>query len=302
MADTYVVLDTDGDILEVTDPPEKAYGPHEGEEADDGKRKYTRTFVVRTNNKLADVEIVLANQHLPRIGDIWATKSSNVPGMRCVHRRASRDPECPVLWTVTCDYDSRQSLAGQDAKNPLDRPAVVSYRFETYTEALEKAFDPDNPDTEIDIVNSAGDPYDPPLEVERGRLIITIKKNMASYNSERARAFIYTVNKTEWWGYEPLSALMTDYSASPEREDVITFWPTTWQIKIHRTQWVKEILDMGVREIDGGTRQPILERGHPVQSPVLLDGVGTRLPIGGVPLLNRFLLYPRAEFNDLNLP
>lgn len=73
--------------------------------------------------------------------------------MRCASRTVSPRGG-PLSWTVTAEY--RFGDVGRGAANPLDEPCVVHPDIEH--ESLPFEYDIDgNP-----VVNSAGDPYDPP--------------------------------------------------------------------------------------------------------------------------------------------
>lgn len=300
------------------DLPDKAYGPRDGEEDEKGNRNYVRTLIIQTSDKTVDQESILNSAAFPRIGDIWATESSVNPGIRVVRRSVSMSPDSPILWDLRLEYASFTETEGQDRKNPLLRPAVVSFRTQSVTKALEMAWNTDYSTQNEPVTNSAGDPYDPPQEIEDGYQIITIKKNMPSHDPVGKQDYLFHVNSATWWGFAPLSVLMTLWDAEETREDVVTYWATSWQFKVAKHggpnvssagTWIRPILDAGQRErvpgiagFFGGAVRPIFKDGHPVSKDVLLDGSGAQLAAGGTPVYRDFRVYPIANFNALMLP
>lgn len=71
-------------------------------------------------------------------------------------------------WQVAVGYSNESELR----ENPLDDPAVITFDDEQYQKPITKDLDGKA------IVNTAGDPYDPPPMIDDGRISVTITKNL----------------------------------------------------------------------------------------------------------------------------
>lgn len=238
---------------------------------------------------------------IPRVFDIcpWDI------GQFCVNSVARRDTENPFVWTVDIRYRT-VSLNGtqpdQREEDPTERPAEIRVSSESYQKAL--IYDRDG----AAIVNSAGDPFDPPPEVDERRAVITVTKNRPSYSLTTQEEYDGATNEDTYLGFDP-GTLRIDLSADTGYENGVYFWKVTANIKINRRfvdeddeergGWALEVYDAGYRDID---RNDILDdRGNPIASPAFLGEDGYQLPVGDKPRVLKFEVYRAKSFADLEL-
>ncbi len=64
----------------------------------------------------------------------------------------------------------------------------------------------------------------------------------------------------------------------------------------------KTILDRGLRELDilRENVRHIYLNSQPITQPMLLDGTGHVLPVGGTPVYNEFQVFPELPFSEFN--
>ncbi len=133
------------------------------------RRQYTTTYIVQTDSPTVEMAEVLAHSELPQDGYTY----SSDPFAIVKYRKADQHSDSKTVWTVEIKYDTdfdQQFLS----ENPLDRPAIYKFNARQDKEALVKDLD----DPAKTIVNSAGQPYLPPLERETFYTTFTIEKNV----------------------------------------------------------------------------------------------------------------------------
>ena len=80
-------------------------------------------------------------------------------------------------WTVTAEYSSERELN----ENPLLDPAFIDWDTEQFQEPI--FWYKDSEGVRKGVVNSAGDPFDPPGQRDDSRRAVVIEKNLASVPS-----------------------------------------------------------------------------------------------------------------------
>ena len=97
-------------------------------------------------------------------------------------------------WTVTAEYSSEFTLA----ENPTNDPATITWGSEQFQRVVVV-------DKEGDaVVNSAGDPFDPPIMADDSRRVVTVTKNLNRY---KALGLLSKVSETDLLVHiEPLVA------------------------------------------------------------------------------------------------
>lgn len=196
------------------------------------------------------------------------------------------DHNTGVAWKVSVTYSSNpgQSVINNSNGNgsdPLSEPARISWSGENFQQVAVVDID-DNP-----ILNSAGDPYDPPLMKDFSRPVATIRKNIAS-----APAWILTshdaINSDEF----VIDGLTCEVGkAKLKRADIsewqyrngIAYRELTLVIHFAKDGWTRKVLDAGFRRKYNDTERELItltaEDGTPQYppGPVPLDGSGVEL-------------------------
>ncbi len=210
---------------------------------------------------------------------------------------AQIDPDCndDSSWVVSVEYAPYDPT--QFPENPLNHPVKISWgenRFE------QTCFEDRNGDP---VVNSAGDYFDPPISIDDSRPTLRIVRNERSYSPTYALSWKDTINTDTFYGFPPGTVKMSTPLGDLEYNPVCGFYYViTYQFEINPDGWKKQILDQGMRQIDSGVKQKILDdKGEEINSPALLDGAGTRLPTGGTPVALTFEVYAEADYSLLGL-
>jgi len=285
---------------------------HDGRDGDDevskrkGIRRYTRVFRVTTDSNSDDANMVLAAAGLPGPGAVYPTDM----GAWLRRRRARNESFSKRVWIVTLAYSSEYELSD----NPLDDPARISWGTETYQAPAVKDRDGEA------LLNSAGDPFDPPAMQDKSRVVAHVRKNVSTIP---AWFFGYkdTVNSSAFtldgvaFGEGVAKIRSLELSEPQERNDIayrtlsicIEFFNSNEYCESAEDAWALCVLDSGMRRRhpDSGELVDCINNGdgQSVSSPALLDGSGEQIedPSPADAVYLPFHVYYKADFNALPL-
>jgi hypothetical protein len=284
----------------------------------DRKREYVRTYEVLTDNKDDTVETAAGQEArdkgLPGNGYTLDTD----PAAVVVDIQTARDT--PRRWLVTCVYNTvwpsqlgAESLtldpfggsiptptapgsggaggappAAQRDPNPVNWPIVYSVTHEQTS--VPATHDKDG----VPITNSAGDPFNPPVMVEKSMPVLTFTKYYAFVDIDWLESYVDTVNAVSWKGRTSRICRMIALDWNSETVNNFPVWKVTFRVKIKRGTWAGvlpndvgrgwdlRILDQGYQEyvniLAGDEKRkidpPRGDHGGEMPGPYPLDGLG----------------------------
>ena len=210
------------------------------------------------------------------------------------------------LWKVTGTYGPWNPAELGDpaqAGNPFSPPARYRLEWQTRPEPVWADIN-GKP-----IVNSAGDLFDPPIEIDRLIGIITVERaENISLNIPGTLALSGKVNASSWNGFEPKTVRVAPIglpSLEYSQESNQFYYPMTYVFEWNPNTWTREPLDAGYRQRISGKSVTILDdSGQPLSSPGLLDGHGNYLkpPVASSDLtLSVVEIYEPTDFSVFNL-
>ncbi len=210
-------------------------------------------------------------------------------------------------WLATCYY------AGKD--DPTAEPAEIDMGDIKWQEAIieDEAGNP--------VVNSAGDPLESGLLVDRTRITLTIIKNVIQFDPIQALFYGDSLNLVQFLpgcsrfyvgfpGFDSGTCKLSSCTAkSIQRTDQSTFY---WQaagavIEIKLGGWNIMVRDAGYRcvDINGSIiGENLFSNGTRPSTPFLLDGNGDALAQGNPPVAfppGGFVGYPSLDWSPLGL-
>lgn len=175
-----------------------------------------------------------------------------------------------------------------------------------------------------DILNSAKQPFDPPVEYPFPISTFSIQRKEYRNPLNNRDDFIHRVNSTVLWGkFQPWQALIENITVSENRmlqtiENTPRVWDVTYEIAVNTDTygWKTVLLDQGMKSLvkKPGTQsgEEILvptkdDDGGIVSSPSMLDGHGWKNPKDSPPVYewadgSPFELYGSKDFTALNVP
>lgn len=296
-------------------------------ETQNSEKTFRRVFTVHSDVMDEKVELIRRATDLlgtgiiiPLVGDEHPEDSDSL----CIRVEPSQRTDSPWLWTVTADYSS---FADPDFADPIARrPRVTFGQIETQR-AMEradrlKADDPAGADplqvAEADspVVNSAGDPFDPPVMADRYLTVLTVRRNERVYPRALRKQFVGKINRTPWYSFPAFTVKCVAITADePKTENGVFYWPCTYVFHIadgddalDKTAWLTCLIDVGMNELDpAGVKRRIRAKtdGGQFGSQTPLDGTGQAL--ADVDLKARAFKYrifcqpKRVDFAGLNM-
>lgn len=267
------------------------------------RREYQRVFRVYTDSNHDAAATIITHPSLPALGSGYITPNEADAGALCKKVEASQNAEDPLQWTVTATYDTDVPDPEEQEENPLNRPAQWKFSFSKYTKAVEKDLD------DKAIVNSAGMPFLPPVEIDQSRPVINVTINKATFSYIYVLNLQDAVNMDAWNGFAPNTLKIAGIEVSSQYENNIAFWQLTYNIEVNWEGWnPMKVLDQGYYEkelVSGeeGSQSAVYRRelirddfGQPMSGPTLLNGSGEQLPEGSDPVYLNFRVYRTVSF------
>ncbi len=275
--------------------------PRRGTANGQWQRSYTRTYRVQTDSaRTGPLEVRLA---LPvTIGSLYSTGTG--PGTEfdngafCNEITIECETEDGISWLATIGYGPWDPNA--HPQNPLNEIPKISWQTQKFKRPVDV-------DINGDIVaNSAGDPFDPTVEVDDNREILVITRNESQFDESLADQYRDTINSAPFFGFDALCVKCANITGNRvQHADLGYYWEVTYEFEINRDSWVSVVQDQGLRALDPSDDTKIMnitdEEGKDITSPMPLDGAGQPLPIGDPPVGLEFHVLTELDFSDLNL-
>jgi hypothetical protein len=261
-----------------------------------GVRTYTRVFWVETTSDNDGPYTVGSASGLPLIGSVHPDDS----GAWCTDLEVQNTNPWKG-WTVTAQYSTERELS----TTPTNDPAIITWSSEQFQRVA--AFDKNG----NAIVNSAGDPFDPPNMMDDSRRVVSVTKNLSAVPSwiltyqDAVNSDSFTVDGiTIGVGLAKMQSVTVGEEQS---RNGTAFRTVNFIMHLQKSGWLLEPLDAGFREIDytSSSLINILNPGDGERpsAPVPLDGAGRALaePSTTNCVFLSFSVYETKAFSSLPL-
>lgn len=152
-------------------------------------------------------------------------------------------------------------------------------------------------------VNSLGEWFDDPLNVEFGRLALTFRRRETANPWPRALEYWNAINSTPIWGCDVATLKVKAIVPSLELTTGGRRWNVSYSIVYRSLGWLVKRADAGFYATGPrGVYRILNDDGSPKESPTLLNGAGAELAPGASPVYRTFRVNPWKDFGALNLP
>jgi hypothetical protein len=286
---------------------------------------YQRIFVVETDSDHTGAREVSFCPGLPFLGYQYQTSTEYDPLARCISRNAAPVGNSRRLWEVTVNYSSKHDDPEEEnnEEESLElEPPEVSFDFATRMRVVQQASQIlSSTDEGVVLDNeygapttSAGEPFDPPPEIEEHFPVLTITRNELFLNVNQIRDYVNCVNSDNFQGGGPRTVKLNGISTRKQYKKNLRYWRTTYTLEFRPDTWDLQLLDIGSyslrfvvdpEDITNVTTERVyfLTDDDPPQPRLgLLDGAGNPLSDGGTPVFRRFPnVYTSRPFNVLQL-
>jgi len=288
-------------------------------------RKYKRVYLVTTTAMTDGPFTVGANvTGIPGLFNYYTDPSGAVDLGAIVQGYNVSQGDDPFTWKVEVQYSSalevkgsprgdgrsgrsgkaEQAQKGQEDQNPLNRPPVIKYGASKHQKPIDRAYDANN--NLVALKNSAGEYFDPVVEIDDSRIVVTIDRNEAAVSLGTFAAYQDTVNLNIFAG-QPVRTGKLNITAQTGFENNQFYWQVTYTIEWRRDTWDLNLLDRGIHVLDPLGSGKLVNAYDPVNgaaytTAVLLDGAGNQLAQGGSAVYLNFRPYQAVDWTPLNLP
>jgi hypothetical protein len=214
--------------------------------------------------------------------------------------------EC-YYWDVQITYGPWDPLTHTATGNPVDQPVDVSFQWQVFEQAADVAMVPGSdipgPPTFVPVVNSANDPFDPPVTREQLKGIMRVSWNSLTFDPGTFFVYGNMINNDTWNGFPPFSVKFCPPNM-PQRlysqflgqnyyrlEGEFSFNPND-------KGWNAFPIDRGYRALNGsGVPFKIVDvNGQPISQPALLNGSGAVLTTLSSYVQMEFQVYTSTVF------
>lgn len=309
-------------------------------------RAHQRVFKVLTNSMADGSATVLVSPDLPRLR---AAYSSTHKTLRCLSRTAEPLQGEPMMWRVVCKY----GRLNEDTSLPWEKPADIQFSIQTIDRVVDVAYEAyvessalnveveggtgfvpvqgattsfgfgttfkrkKNLRPQVPVVNSAGDPFDPPImDVHHTLLIKITRAELAmDFDPDTMLGFINSANALQETiggvrGEENTFRLVdvasdSDVYVDPDTDEETEFFVVSYTIEYNPEGQDRKILDCGFRthaEPKDGQPKVIMVDGQPATDPIKLDGKGGQLGAKDNPVYILFRTRKLLDWRALDLP
>ena len=275
-------------------------------------RRYVRVFRVLTDDPTDGTQEVQQAAGLPQLYDVWTDGSQIDLGARCKSIQPQQDQDDPRAWKVVCEYTS-ESPSGTNRDpalwiaargDPTQAPPEVRIEYETYRKILTIDYSNEGPGGGgKPLNNSAGFPFDPPVEVDAHRLVLQIDWNSSSFDAVGALQVIDCTNVDVWMGFPQYSLKIRKYGGQVMFGNGVTYWRRSAEIELRPELFLAGILDKGFQVLTGGNPKQNLDvNAQPLSTAIPLNGSGAALAANANPVYLTFLIARPISFGGLDIP
>lgn len=281
-----------------------------------GVRTYARKYLVQMEALSDRPPSTWASTGAPTIHRYDAFPTD--PGALAVSLTCDPEGDQVGFYTITYQYTSAPFDGGNTSQNPAQsdqsvappsRPWVITYGA-THGTRIVGPYDLAG----TAVINSAGQPFDPPLEVPSSNLTFTVEayKDLAGFDptakqltyqdaiNDSGLLIAVTPSATTAWPAKTVRC--NEYNVVSVTENGATYWKVTITLEIKLTGWQPSVLDAGTVFLASASKPPqkiVDSKGDAHDKPIPLDGAGHPLAAGGTLVYKTFKGYETRNFAAL---
>lgn len=214
-----------------------------------------------------------------------------------------------LQWTCTLNYSwyDANTVGGGPEQNPLLMPIEVSWAWRDYELPIEVDIDGNA------VVNTAGDPYDPPVLINDPRLVMTVVRNEATISLSLIQQYRNAINSDVFAGWDPYFCHCLSITPKNTFHQIAGwYYQVTYEFEFITPRQAassqapggeyqgfrKQIVNQGLRALKNGQKYHVTYRGIPVSQPVLLADDGSELALNADPVFNTVKAYVELPFTS----
>jgi hypothetical protein len=237
----------------------------EGGIREDGNKWYRRVYLVEVDDKGDGALTVLTATGLPQ--QFYSYTTDNEVDVDAIVR--SLEPRQLSghwkYWEVEVNYDTELTTSNP---NREQNPLLWEPRVYSTTQTVQVPVigtlkagqqDPEDPQYNEAIEDSAGNPFDPQPMVDDAMHGIVIERNEVSFNNPLAIEYTNAVNEDPWAGAAPRQARIVQFTTTGRTSvnvdgNMVYYYPVRYVILYKRETWDVVGLDQGPKYWTGGSK------------------------------------------------
>lgn len=238
------------------------------------------------------------------------------PRLFMLNMSYTQETKGPKYLEVICDYKTLDGETEEPPKGSQESPVSlkpeITWDGTTYQRAANgsrKAISqaPEKEKVSEGIVNSAGEVYDPPFEIDEEYPTVHVKRAERVWNIYWLMSYAGSINVDDFvidGQFVPkLTARVQSVRIGKQERDPLNL-PYRWveyTVIINSDTWLLQPLDYGTYYLDAdGNEVPFTVKGHLKVGK--LNGAGAKLLAGDPDVFLKFHVRRELEFRKLNLP
>lgn len=259
----------------------------------DGNGTIVRTFLVRTDDPENDTFFTV--YQAPGLPQLWDTHPFTP--VFTVSKVSGALVETPgTAWHCTVEYGTQVPQEQQQDQFYTQ----VEFDVVKTQHAVRRDLNG------IAIKNSAGSPFDPPIEVPRSHWTVRFTRREPTYNPDISDDYTDKVNSATFLGKDAGYIKCNSIRAGNEVRDGVRWWNVTYEFEHNPDGWVQRVLDAGYEFLDSGVKYRIKDgNDQDITTPWPLDGSGAKLSQSDInndlEVYLPFTIFGSADFNALGL-
>jgi len=220
-----------------------------------GEINFTERFIVRETdgNQITALDI--------RDSNVLPSFNTRLTGTNAyvTTRTLEADRKNHSVWYATLSYRTKQQTSSSE--DPLDSNSMVDFDTVPMSYVIDKAYDDDDDQGSPtkEVLNTAGDPFDPPMTGEKQLDLIIIEKNYPSFDPADAKIFRDTMNEGaltiggmpigDGQGWMRLVKPRTQFKTDGQSYERVRF-----EILVNDEGWKRKPLSQGYYQYTGGVK------------------------------------------------
>jgi hypothetical protein len=289
--------------------PQKASSSENDQWERSGTQKFVAFFTTDCDEVYARTHLgTLINDPHPSdagqvVADITVSQWEEITAFYDPTNLSNTDNGTPCYgFDVDIIYSPWDPLTHTATGDPADQPIDVAFDWQVFEQAVDIAYDPST-SSYVQVVNSAGDPFDPPVTREQLKGILRVAWNSHTFSPASFFAYGNCINADIWNGF-PIGSIKFCPPKMPQRLYSQFLAANYYRLEAEFAfnpndgGWNAKPIDRGYRALDGsGHPYKIFDiNGQPISSPALLDGSGVPLPPTGAYYQFNYQIYNSITF------
>jgi len=266
--------------------------------------EYERKFLVLSDDKADGTDVVENFGGAPSLGSLHPDNAR--AAMISPRIQPAFGEDAPKAWHATYEYSTKWPII-----NPIEDPLLMPDEVDWTTREITVPLIRDAITGTL-ILNSAGDPPDPPITTRRGLRTAHVLKRLDAVPSWFLDyTFVTNSDSITFDGLNlaPKQALITIVSRSQRKQlNSIGYYQIDLDVEVSPTDQLLRVLNDGFNQLAFGNstdKRPIMWNGEPTQIPVPLAVDGSVIPpntLPGAAVFREWNEFPALPFTALGLP